>query len=156
MVKADTQTDMDAKLKERLVSLFAFFGLRPEVNLSISDEVLTIDVHTDRDDLFIRGTADPLLALQHLLRVIARHDFPEGSLTLSLNIGGFQQRQRMRLAQVAKEAAEQARATKMAVYLTPMSSYERRLVHLALVNEAGVTTASEGEEAERRVVVKPT
>jgi spoIIIJ-associated protein len=43
----------------------------------------------------------------------------------------------------------------MAVYLPPMSSFERRLVHLALVDEAGVKSESEGEGDHRRVVVKP-
>lgn len=156
MVKTDTQTEVDAKLKERLIKLLGFFDLRPDITINISDNVLVVDVKTGRDELFIRGTADPLLALQHLLRVILRRDFPETRLTISLNIGGFQQYQRDRLAQVAKDAAQQARATKMAVYLPPMSSYERRLVHMALVDEAGITSDSEGEGPERRIVVKLT
>ena len=37
----------------------------------------------------------------------------------------------------------------------PMTPYERRLVHLALRNEPGVETASEGEGAARHVVIIP-
>ncbi len=152
MVKTDTQ--VDEKLKERLVNLLEYFNLQPDIVITKDDDVLAVDVKTGKDDLFIRGTADPLLALQHLLRVILRHDFPETKLTVSLNIGGFQQYQNNRLTQVAKDAVQQARATKMAVYLPPMSSYERRLIHMALVEEKDITSDSEGEGIERRIVVK--
>ena len=37
--------------------------------------------------------------------------------------------------------------------LSPMNAYERRIVHLALVDDARVATFSEGEEPNRRVVV---
>src|SRR3989344_2082022 len=150
MVKTDIQVSMEDKIKERLVSIFAFLSVRPEISTAVSEGVLTIDIQTSHDDLFTRGAADPLLALQHLLRVITRHDFPDSELTISLNIGGFQQYQRARLAGIAKDAAGQARSTKMAVYLSPMSSYERRLIHLALVDEAGVVGESEGDGPERR------
>ena len=34
-----------------------------------------------------------------------------------------------------------------------MNAYERRLVHLALIDDADVTTHSEGEDPERYVVI---
>ena len=39
------------------------------------------------------------------------------------------------------------------VTLAPMNAYERRLIHLALRDDTGVVTHSEGEEPERRVVI---
>lgn len=155
MASSETQVDIESQVRQRLTDLLRPLGLEPQIVLSTQEGVMTLDVQTGRDDLFTRGSADPLLALQHLLRVILRRDFPNESVTLSLNIGGFQQHQRARLAQVANDAAQQAIATKMAVYLSPMSSYERRLVHLALVDVTGVSSESEGEGEERRVVVKP-
>jgi spoIIIJ-associated protein len=155
MANLDIKAGLDSQIRHRLTELLQPFGLEPQITTSNQEGVLTVDVKTGRDDLFIRGGADPLLALQHILRIIMRHDAPEELVTISLNIGGFQQHQRARLAQVAKDAAEQARATNMAVYLPPMSSYERRLVHLSLVEDKSVTSDSEGEGEERRIVVKP-
>jgi spoIIIJ-associated protein len=40
--------------------------------------------------------------------------------------------------------------------MEPMPPAERRIIHLALVNEPGVTTYSEGEEPDRRVIISPT
>jgi len=155
MVNSTIQSDIELKVRERLTQILQYFDLAADISLAVDEGVLTLNVETGRDDLFTRGAADPLLALQHILRVITRHDFPGQTTTLSLNIGGFQQHQRARLAQIAQNAAQQARATKMAVYLSPMSSYERRLVHVALVDEVGVSSESEGEGEDRRVVVKP-
>jgi spoIIIJ-associated protein len=39
--------------------------------------------------------------------------------------------------------------------MPPLNSYERRVVHLALQDEPGITTASSGEGAERRLTIAP-
>ena len=54
---------------------------------------------------------------------------------------------------MARSAAARAKRQKGQVALAPMNAYERRLVHLALVNDEDVTTHSEGEEPNRRVVI---
>ncbi len=59
----------------------------------------------------------------------------------------------LRLA--AGVAAEKVRKTKMPYEFAPMSSRERRIVHLALRDQAGLTTQSEGEGLRRYVVVYP-
>ena len=37
-----------------------------------------------------------------------------------------------------------------------MNSYERRIVHNALLNFNGISTISEGEDPNRHVIIKPT
>lgn len=147
--------DIQTSVEKHLEEIFKLFNLTPKIVTAIDDKTLVVDVTTEQDDLFISRHADPLLALQHLLRLMLRHSFPEESVSLSLNIGGFHQQQRSRLASVAANAANQARETGTAVYMEPMSSFERRLVHLALVEEDGVLSESTGVGASRRVVVKP-
>ncbi len=155
MATKSVKTEVETKVEERLRELCAPFGLTPEITMANEDGVLIIEMKTGHDDLFISPSPDPLLAFQHLLRLIVRHDFPEAAVNLSLNAGGFHQRQRELLKQTAQDAANQVRATSTAVYLPPMSSFERRLVHLALTTETGVTSESTGAGAARRVVVKP-
>lgn len=155
MATKRTNTPVEEWAQTRLREVCQLFGLTPEVVTALEDGVLIIDVKTGQDDLFISRSSDPLLALQHLLRLMIKRDFPVDNINLSLNIGGFHQKQRERLMQIAHEAAHQVRATGTAVYLPPMSSFERRLVHLALVDQAGVTSESTGVGTTRRVVVKP-
>ena len=49
--------------------------------------------------------------------------------------------------------ANRATKTGRKVVLEPMNPYERRVLHTALQNHPGVTTHSEGEEPNRRVVI---
>jgi spoIIIJ-associated protein len=43
----------------------------------------------------------------------------------------------------------------MAVRLRPMTAYERRVVHVALRGDKRVTTASDGADPFRQVVIAP-
>jgi len=55
----------------------------------------------------------------------------------------------------ALEVAHRVRISKKAEALVPMSSYERRLVHVELASYADLETESIGEEPKRRIVIKP-
>lgn len=55
----------------------------------------------------------------------------------------------------ANVAADKVRKTGSPYHFTPMSSRERRIVHLALRNEADLHTESEGEGMRRHLVVYP-
>jgi spoIIIJ-associated protein len=59
------------------------------------------------------------------------------------------------LHMAANVAAEKVRQTGNPYQFTPMSSRERRIVHLALRNEADLHTESEGEGMRRHLVVYP-
>jgi spoIIIJ-associated protein len=56
----------------------------------------------------------------------------------------------------ARVAADRVRETHAPFRFNAMSPRERRIVHLALKDEAGIRTASEGEGDERQVVIFPT
>lgn len=59
------------------------------------------------------------------------------------------------LRSLAERAAEEAVASGEAVLLEPLSSADRRIVHLALVDDPRVTTQSQGFGAEKRIQVSP-
>ena len=59
------------------------------------------------------------------------------------------------LKQDVKAAAKEVRLYKKEVPLRPMSSFERRIVHLLLAEYPDITTGSIGEEPDRKVVIKP-
>lgn len=69
-----------------------------------------------------------------------------------------QNRRSMRIQELraaANVAAEKVRKTGTPYHFNPMSSRERRIVHLALRDEADLHTESEGEGAHRCLVVYP-
>lgn len=72
-----------------------------------------------------------------------------------VDVEGYRNRRRVKLEEMGERAAERAVRQKGAVKLRPMSALERRVVHMSLRDDPRVTTASEGEEPFRAVVVSP-
>ncbi|MBN2585540.1 hypothetical protein JXA59_02740 [Patescibacteria group bacterium] len=142
-------------IKQVIAGMFAKWPIKVEVEASPEDDFVMVDLKTNNDALFIQPKADPLLALQHLVRLMVRQKFPETSVHLTVNIGDFHQRQRDALTKVAEDAIKQAKQSGAPIYLSPMSSFERRIVHMVVAADADVSSESSGVGAGRRVVVKP-
>jgi spoIIIJ-associated protein len=71
-----------------------------------------------------------------------------------LDIGGFRADKRSRLERLSAEAVVEVRASGTPKSLSPMSPFERKVVHDA-VAAAGLSSSSEGEEPRRYVVIRP-
>ena len=70
-----------------------------------------------------------------------------------VDIESYKSRRKKKLVDIARSSAARAKERGGKVTLAPMNAYERRIIHLALVNDEGVVTHSEGEDPERRVVI---
>jgi spoIIIJ-associated protein len=92
-------------------------------------------------------------ALQELARLAVMTETGDRS-RLMLDISGYRDRRRKQLIDLATDAVEEVKANSEPVALAPMNPFERKIVHDA-VAAAGLTSASEGEEPKRRVVVQP-
>jgi spoIIIJ-associated protein len=126
------------------------------------DGDLDMDVEGDRAAVSIVGgdvrqlvgrDGEVLEALQELTRLAVYRETGERS-RLMLDVGGFRADKRSRLEKVAAHAVAEVRASGERKALEPMSPFERKVVHDA-VAAAGLTSASEGEEPRRYVVVLP-
>lgn len=126
------------------------------------DGDLDMDVDGDRAAVSIVGgdlsnlvgaRGEVLEALQELTRLAVYRETGERS-RLMLDVSGFRADKRTVLVKIAEEAIEKVRATGESVSLTPMSPFERKVVHDAVAG-AGLTSESEGAEPRRYVVVLP-
>ncbi|MCC6224342.1 MAG: KH domain-containing protein [Thermoleophilia bacterium] len=75
-------------------------------------------------------------------------------LDVVVDAAGYRERRRSTLEGIAERAAARARSTGLPVELEPMSSAERKVVHLRLRDVPDVVTSSEGAEPSRFVVVR--
>jgi spoIIIJ-associated protein len=116
----------------------------------------TIIVRIDGPDmgLLIGRHGATLEALQELTRAAVQHA-TSARAYLNLDIEGYRERQRERLEERALRLAEKVKTSQEPVEMDPMSSYERKVVHDALADFDGVVTGSEGEDPDRRVVIRP-
>jgi spoIIIJ-associated protein len=93
--------------------------------------------------------------VQYLLNVIQYRAYGDAKKDVVVDAAGYRERRRATLESLADEIADRVRASGTAEELEPMTSVERKIVHLRLKDAAGVATASEGTEPNRYVVVLP-
>jgi len=72
-----------------------------------------------------------------------------------VDVEGYRHRRRQKIEDIARRAADRSARQHSAVKLRPMTAYERRVVHVALRDDRRITTASEGEDPFRMVVISP-
>jgi spoIIIJ-associated protein len=112
-------------------------------------------VFAGRDqDLLLQHNAELLKALEYIALRWIRLD-PQLFDRVRFDSGDYRALRIEELRLSASVAAERVRETKAPFRFNPMSARERRIVHLALQEQSGVRTASEGEGEERQVVVYP-
>lgn len=104
--------------------------------------------------LLIGRRGQTLDAVQYLVNVVANREGGEW-VRIVVDAEGYRDRRAESLRGLAHRAAERAKAQGRRVALEPMSALERRVVHLALKDEEGIETHSEGEDPYRRVVIVP-
>jgi spoIIIJ-associated protein len=136
-----------------LEELLDIADLDGDIDMDVErDRALVSVVGGDLDHLVGRNGA-VLDALQELTR-LAVHAQTGGRSRLMLDIGGYRAGRKAVLTELGRATAETVRSTGEKVRLEPMSPFERKIVHDA-VAAAGLTSESEGEEPQRRVVVLP-
>ena len=98
---------------------------------------------------------ETLDALQYLTGLAANR-VDEKYFRVTLDCGNFREKREQTLEGLARKMATSAVKTGREIRLEPMNPYERRIIHAAVQKVAGATSASFGEEPNRRVVIKPT
>jgi spoIIIJ-associated protein len=92
-------------------------------------------------------------ALQYLVNATLVRQHPGTSVTVDAH--GYRKRREAVLRETATRAARDAIRSGEPVALEPMSSIERKFVHLCLKERDDVETASEGRDPHRHIVVRP-
>ncbi len=72
-----------------------------------------------------------------------------------IDVEGYRTRRQETLVNLARRMADQVQTTRQPITLEPMPAYERRLVHMALLDHPYIRTESFGEGEERKVTIFP-
>ena len=130
-------------------------GLGIEVAVAVRDAGATFEVDitgADRD-LLLDHKAEALNALQYLLnRVIYRG---RAGKKIHLDSDGYRRGREDEIVEIARRVAVQVKERGEESLLSPLNSYERRLVHLALAEIEGIGTRSVGDGFLKRIAVYP-
>jgi len=160
--KLDRAAAADA-LREFLTNTLRTGGLELRVMVKIADPDTAggegeAEVFADLDgkdkEILLARSGEALKALEHLAHRALRLE-PAFHEKIHLDCGGYRALRFEELRMTARVAAERVQTSKQSFQLNPMSSRERRIVHLALKDFPGVRTESVGTGEERQVVIHP-
>jgi spoIIIJ-associated protein len=117
-------------------------------------EIVDLDIKLEEPQILIGQQGQTLFEIQRLLRMVLNKKLGK-VFFLNLDINGYKKQKMEYLKDIAKDLADQVSLTKQEKVLSPMSAYERRVVHAELSQRTDITTESQGEGLNRHIVIKP-
>ena len=129
-------------------------GLDGTVDAHDAGEVISVDVATKQSGLFIGQKGETIDAIQYLLNLAVYKDRPFVK-RIVVDTEGYRQRRVEAIQGMAHRIARRAQRDERSFSLPPMSAAERRVVHMFLKENPKVSTASQGQDEDRRVVISP-
>jgi spoIIIJ-associated protein len=155
--------DIYEAAREILEKLLELMDIEASINVShefttTDDEgnIASVGLNIEGEDLgiLIGRRGQTMASLQHILRLIISHQ-KQVKIPVVIDVEGYKERRCEGLRALANRIAEQVTSRKMPFTMEPMSAFERRIIHLALVDNPDVFTESTGIGESRKVVIAP-
>lgn len=124
-----------------------------EVKADADNEMIEITAPAGDDSLIIGRHGETLIAMSYLAETCARAEKCHINVTVDCN--GYRDRRAASLTALARRRADECVNKRRKIKLEPMERVDRRTVHNALNDDERVSTASEGKEPYRCVVIIP-
>lgn len=129
-------------------------GLDVSFDVREEEDALMIDMQGDNQGILIGHRGETLDALQYLTSLQVNKGGKEYR-RVTLDTEGYRAKREQTLIALANRMANKVHKSGRRMMLEPMNPYERRILHATLQDHPYVTTHSEGEEPNRRVVIAP-
>lgn len=150
----DASPDEVAATAEEFVrGMVEALAVEAEVSARVEEGTAYVEVTGEDLGSLIGRRGQALDALQELARTAVQRKL-RARVRLLVDVEGYRARRRESLAEYARSIAERAKERGTEIELEPMSAYERKIVHDAVAEIDGVSSFSEGEEPNRKVVVR--
>lgn len=143
--------DIAADYLERLLDIVDYDG---DIDLDVENGRAMVAIVGSQLQPLVGPAGATLDALQELTRLAVQQQTGVRS-RLMLDVSGHRKSRREELTTLARQAAEQVLSTGEPNRLAPMNPFERKVVHDVVSATDGVSSESEGEEPNRRVVILP-
>lgn len=152
VASAGNTSEKEARAEEYIKEVLTAFGLKAELVSSYEYGGYCINITGDGLGAIIGRRGETLDAIQYLAGLVANRG--EGDyLRLTVDCGNYRFKRKDTLESLAKKLANQVIKTDVSKTLEPMNPFERRIIHATVSEIEGVSSASIGEEPNRRVVI---
>lgn len=152
--------NIKAEIAETIRKMVEFMNFECQVETKEEKDdkgsrALLISIYTsDNARILIGKNGQNLKSLEQLLRAMFLKKVPELN-NIVVDINDYKKARATYLVDTARQVVTRVRSTQKAEALPPMSSYERRIVHMELAAYPDIATESIGAEPNRRIVIKP-
>lgn len=139
-----------------LAQVLKMMDVEAQVYAAKTEDALRIMIKSEAIGILIGHRGETLDSLQYLVALVVNRANREGAYTrVVLDTENYRKRREETLSRLARRIAAKVKSTGQPVMLEPMNPYERRVLHATLHSNPYVTTYSEGEDPNRRVIVAP-
>jgi spoIIIJ-associated protein len=150
----ETERGVLLEAKSVLEELLRLMAVPGTVEIAMGTETSKLNVAGSDLGVLIGRRGEKLASLQHLVNLIVAKRQGQWN-RIAVDVENYRGRREDQLRDVADRAAKRVIQSGKIIQLEPMPALERRIVHLALVENPKVRTQSVGVEPNRRIVVLP-
>ena len=140
--------------KTVLDEMLSLMGVSGTVEIASGGETSRLNVRGDDLGALIGRRGEKLASLQHIVNLIVGRRAGQHH-RIAIDVENYRGRREEQLRDVADRAAKRVLQTGKIIQLEAMPAVERRVVHMALLENPKVRTQSVGVEPNRRIVVLP-
>ncbi|RYG73387.1 protein jag [Lentibacillus lipolyticus] len=154
IVNVSMAADPVEDVRQYLQQIAENMGIQMEITANVTGNQVIYDMDGDNIAMMIGKRGQTLNALQYLAHLAINKD-RKVHYVVTVDAQGYRARRKGTLESLADKMANKAIQTDKEVILEPMPAFERKIVHHALQDNEQVTTASEGLEPNRHIVIRP-
>src|SRR5688572_23470362 len=145
----DTLTNQITAFVQNIVNAM---GVQLTATVEETPEATRINLDGEDGGVFIRRGGEGLQALQHIVATAFRRQLGDDN-RIVIDCNGFRRDKDKELRQMALFMAEKARSSGAPQEMGPLNPYERRIVHLAIAEDPGVSSESIGDAFMKTVII---
>ena len=127
-------------------------GLTLTPRIEETPEGTHINLEGEDGGVLVRRGGEGLQALQHLVATAFRKQFGDDT-RIVVDCNGFRRDKDAELTQMARFIAGKVRSSGASQEMGPLNPYERRIVHLTIAADTGVTSESIGDAFMKTVII---
>ncbi len=154
VVKVSVIKDPIEEAEKFLLDVSEKMGAPVTINVEKNGKQVKFILSGEKIALLIGKRGQTLNSLQFLTQLVINR-FSGQYLNVMVDAEHYRERRNDTLVQLAQRLAQKAVQTKKEVSLEPMPSYERKIIHTALMENKKIKTYSSGEDPHRHIVIAP-
>jgi spoIIIJ-associated protein len=144
--------DVHDRAKDFVERTLTAMGLSLEVAVSDTPDSVRIDLSGEQGDVLLKRRAEALDALQHIVNTAFRRELKDDR-TFVVDCLDYRRAKDAEVRQMAKFLMDRARSTGTPQEMGPLNPYSRRLVHLTVAEDPGMSSESIGDAFLKTVII---